>query len=286
MNKTLIGVFKDREAVESVIEKLRSKNFDAKDVSIVMRDAREAKELEHNTGADVAGGTVSGITTGALLGGLAGLIAAFVVPGLGAFFIGGPIATALGLTGAAASTVSGAATGAVAGGLVGALTSLGLSDDEAKHYENRVKEGAILVAVPVTETNESFARSVFEENDVADLKTVTQSQGQETMHSRQTTRTHADRDVTEDRGYDDTAPEEAAHYAAGAKGGASSTRSVNPIQLQKYLKDVNYPCSRETLLDAARDHGAGDDIVSTIEQLPDREFSSPTDVSSAIGENE
>ncbi len=282
MTKTLIGIFTDREAVERTIDKLRNKNFDAKDVSIVMRDSEEAKELKESTGADVAGGAVSGMTTGALLGGLAGLLASFVIPGLGAFFIGGPIAAALGLTGAAASTVSGAATGAVAGGLIGALTGLGLSDDEAKHYESRVKEGAILVAVPVTEENQAYAQGVFEENNASDVKTVTQSESRETVHSRSTRPTHADRRTAD---VDMTTEDDQSFYAAGAKGGASMSGNANPIEVQKYLKGVNYPCSRDELLDTARDKGADQNVLQTLEQLPDQQFASPREVSEAIGES-
>ena len=150
--KTIIGIFSDRIDVEDAIEELRDSGFDAKDVSIVMQDKKESAAIANDTGANVAGGAVSGATTGAVLGGLAGLVSAIALPGLGAFFIGGPIAAALGLTGAAAATVSGVTTGAVAGGLVGALIGMGLPQDEAEYYEGRVREGAILVAIPATST--------------------------------------------------------------------------------------------------------------------------------------
>ena len=282
MTKTILGVFTERDAVEFVVEKLRSEGFDAKDVSIVMRDKRGAAELEDSTGTNVAGGAASGITTGALLGGLAGLVAAFAVPAVGAFFIGGPLATALGLTGAAASTVSGAATGAVAGGLIGGLMGLGLSDDEAKHYESRINEGAILVAVPVNETNEAFARDIFADYNATDVKTVSQSEEKETIHTGKKQRLYADMDNSE--AMDEATRSSAQSFnTAGAKGGTSTSGQANPIEVQKYLKGIDYPCSRNDLLEIAKDEGASDAVLHTLEQLPDQKFSNPREVSKAIG---
>lgn len=58
---------------------------------------------------------------------------------------------------------------------------------------------------------------------------------------------------------------------------------VNPIQLQKYLKGVDYPASREALLSNAKKMGADDNVCSSLEQLPDEDFDTPADVSAAIG---
>lgn len=170
MTHSVFGIFKDRIQAEDAINELEEKGYNPKDMSIVLRDTAAAEEIENNTGANVAGGTASGAATGAVLGGLAGLVAAFAIPGLGAFLIGGPIAAALGLTGAAASTVSGAATGAVAGGLVGALASLGLSNEEAQVYEERVKEGGILVIVPVIGDNKNDVTNALEKHGASDIR--------------------------------------------------------------------------------------------------------------------
>ena len=110
---------------------------------------------------------VSGATTGGMIGGIAGLlvgIGAITIPGLGAILIGGPLAAALGLTGAAATTVTGALTGALAGGLVGGLVGLGVPEEDARVYEDRVKSGAILVAVPLRDANEESVRGILEDN--------------------------------------------------------------------------------------------------------------------------
>lgn len=172
MANTIFGIISDRGHAESAIDELKNQGYNPKDISIVMKDRKEGERLASDTGADVASGAVSGATTGALLGGLAGLLASTVIPGLGAFFIGGPIAAALGLTGAVATTASGAATGALAGGLLGALTGLGLSEDEARVYEEHVKSGGILVAVPARSGNESEVQQVLSSHGADQIKTV------------------------------------------------------------------------------------------------------------------
>ncbi len=58
---------------------------------------------------------------------------------------------------------------------------------------------------------------------------------------------------------------------------------VNPIQLQKYLKGVDYPAKKQDLLDRAKQEGADEKICSTLEQLSDETFETPADVSKAVG---
>lgn len=144
MDTTTVGIFDNRDSAEKAIEELKSLGIADTDISYVYNSEQEIT----TEGGDrkVGEGAASGASTGAVLGGLAGLaVAGGLLPGLGALFIAGPLAAALGLTGAAATTAAGALTGAAAGGLVGALVGLGVKEDEAKVYEERVKLGGILL---------------------------------------------------------------------------------------------------------------------------------------------
>lgn len=58
---------------------------------------------------------------------------------------------------------------------------------------------------------------------------------------------------------------------------------VNPVQVQKFLKGVDYPASKATLLEKAKSMGADDNVCASLEQLPDEEFQTPADVSQAFG---
>ncbi len=59
---------------------------------------------------------------------------------------------------------------------------------------------------------------------------------------------------------------------------------VTPIQIQKYLKGLDYPASKEDLISHAEEAGADESILSILEELSDEEFQTPVDVSKAIGE--
>ncbi len=174
----VLGVFSKRIDAEDVIAKLENLGYDPKNLSIIMRDNTEAAKMARSTGTDVAGGAVSGATTGGLLGAIAGLlvgIGAIAIPGVGAILIGGPLVAALGLTGAAATTVSGAATGVLAGGLIGALVGLGVPEEDARYYEESIKEGGILVAVPARAGEEQEVMDImrdFGANQIRAIKDV------------------------------------------------------------------------------------------------------------------
>jgi hypothetical protein len=57
---------------------------------------------------------------------------------------------------------------------------------------------------------------------------------------------------------------------------------VNPIELQKYLKGVEYPASKDDLTSAAESNGAPDEIVSALRGAGKDRFDAPTDVEKAL----
>ncbi|MEV8517369.1 DUF2795 domain-containing protein [Dactylosporangium sp. NPDC051484] len=59
--------------------------------------------------------------------------------------------------------------------------------------------------------------------------------------------------------------------------------TANPIEVQRYLGDVDYPTSKQSLVEQARQHGADDKVVRALQDLPRDRFASPNDVSQAIG---
>ena len=58
---------------------------------------------------------------------------------------------------------------------------------------------------------------------------------------------------------------------------------VNPIQVQKFLGGMDYPAGKEKLVEHARGQGADENVISTLEQLPDREYDGPSGVTKEIG---
>ena len=67
------------------------------------------------------------------------------------------------------------------------------------------------------------------------------------------------------------------------------TRGVgghSPANVQKYLSDVSYPASKEVLLAQARRNSAPQEILDTIERLPEDQFGGPQEVMKGYGEIE
>jgi hypothetical protein len=69
----------------------------------------------------------------------------------------------------------------------------------------------------------------------------------------------------------------------------NQNRSNNPIRpqidVQKHLKGMDYPASREELVSHARENGAPDDVISLLEGMAEREFKSPVQVTEEISKN-
>jgi hypothetical protein len=138
MKHFVTATFETHMAAENALQNLENAGIDDSQVSVVVTDeARGGFNIETHSRADegVAGGATAGGIVGAVLGSLlaAGTIA---VPGLN-----------LVVTGALAGALAGLATGATAGGLLGGLIGAGISEHEAKIYEEDIKNGAILIAV-------------------------------------------------------------------------------------------------------------------------------------------
>ena len=165
---TTIGVFENRRDAEGAISELRGLGLTDGDISYLYStpEVVEVTKTEHRSG--MGGGAASGAATGAVLGAIAGIVvAAGVLPGIGALFVAGPLAAALGLTGAAATTAAGAMTGLAAGGIIGALANLGVSREDARMYEERVKHGGILVSA--TSSLEGAVKDVFKKYGASDI---------------------------------------------------------------------------------------------------------------------
>ncbi len=59
---------------------------------------------------------------------------------------------------------------------------------------------------------------------------------------------------------------------------------ANPdfIEAQRFLSGVDYPASKQELVEHARRQGAGDEIVSELEAIEDREYDGPNAVSQQL----
>lgn len=168
MKVTTIASFPDRSKTESIVHELRARGIEDEQISSVYLDSTGSIKDEQ-TEQKIEGGAMKGATTGGIVGAIAGLVVANgFLPGLGSVFVAGPLLTNLfGLGGAVATALGGTVTGAVAGGLIGALTNLGVSEEDAQIYQDRLIKGDVVM---ITRTEHSVAKKVFEDNDATDVK--------------------------------------------------------------------------------------------------------------------
>jgi hypothetical protein len=57
----------------------------------------------------------------------------------------------------------------------------------------------------------------------------------------------------------------------------------SPTEIQKYLKGVEYPASKEDLVSAAEENDAPEEVIDALEDLNEDEFAGPADVQKAAG---
>lgn len=162
MTEVTSALFERFEDANAALRQLGDMGYTEADVSVITKE--DQVKIEHEASEGVANAATTGGVIGGVLGLVAG-IAAFAVPGVGALFISGPIAAALGLTGAAATTASGAITGAVVGGLVGLLKELGIDEVQAKVIEDRVKNGDTLLLIYPGDDEKDEVKEVLENNN-------------------------------------------------------------------------------------------------------------------------
>ena len=141
MNDRIVSaVFDSREEAERAISELRSAGVNESALSVIGRHGEEHGDGEDD-GANKSG-AVKGALAGAGIGGLLG-VAALAIPGVGPLAAAGAIAASA----VPEAAAIGAAVGATAGGLSGLLTKHGVSDDDARYYEDRINQGGIFVSV-------------------------------------------------------------------------------------------------------------------------------------------
>ncbi len=164
--KSVFCIATNRIQAEQIVERLKFANFSNNDISALFADKDTTHDFAHEKNTKAPEGAVTGAGTGGVVGGALGWIAgigALAIPGVGPFIAAGPIIAAL----------SGAAIGAAVGGIAGGLIGLGIPELEAKRYENKLKEGNILISVH-TESSDEIARAkdIFTKAGAQDICTT------------------------------------------------------------------------------------------------------------------
>lgn len=157
MNKKISATFEREEQAIRAIHDLQDAGYERDQISIVAKHTEEAEQIRQETGTKAQEGLTAGALTGGALGGTLGVIAslgALAIPGIGPLLAAGPIAAGL----------AGATVGAGVGGLAGGFIGLGIPEQEAEYYDERVHEGDVLVMVDEDEAMRSRIYEIFRRN--------------------------------------------------------------------------------------------------------------------------
>ena len=170
MTKTITRLFDDYSDAKAALADLERLGVPHDAISIVANNADGA----HGDATAALGdandhGDVSrGVSTGAAVGGVGGLLAGLgllAIPGLG------PIVAAGWLASTAVGVGIGAAGGAATGTIVGALKEAGHTDDEAHVYSEGVRRGGTLLSARVDDSLVSDAEAALDRNRSVDATT-------------------------------------------------------------------------------------------------------------------
>jgi hypothetical protein len=169
MESTVVCVVSNREDAVALISQLLTAGIAKTEISAVFPHGEEGHEFAERYGIDVPDDAVPGVavggSAGAFIGGTIGLLAgvgALAIPGIGPLIGAGPLLALL----------AGATTGATFGSIAGGLISMGIAEPHAKHLENKLREGQILLSVHTAST-EHFenAERIFKVSGAVDVFT-------------------------------------------------------------------------------------------------------------------
>ncbi|MDF5730085.1 MAG: hypothetical protein PUP92_19250 [Rhizonema sp. PD38] len=171
VQRRAVGVFPNRRDVEGALHELRDSGFPMDRVSVIKRDSDgnddiAGAEVRDTVGNKADEGAAVGAVSGGALGGLTGLLVGLgtlAIPGLGPIMLAGATATAI------ATTLAGAGIGAAAGGLLGSLVGLGIPEEEARVYNERVQRGNYLVIIDGTVAEIAKAEEILHRQGVEEF---------------------------------------------------------------------------------------------------------------------
>ncbi|HEY6542266.1 MAG TPA: hypothetical protein VIZ18_15085 [Ktedonobacteraceae bacterium] len=141
-NRVAVGVFADPRQAEQAFHELRQAGFRDDQLGFIVRDRAvvSGEEAREHAVTEEEMTPATGAVVGGILGSIAGVTAAILIPGLGPAIAGGIL-----------TTVGGAALGAATGGLIVMLTHMGVPEEEAQSYNQEFQAGRIIVIVQTDE---------------------------------------------------------------------------------------------------------------------------------------
>jgi hypothetical protein len=159
-NRLAVGLFSNHQDAESAVKELQKSGFDMKKLSVVGKDYHTEENVVgyYNTGDRMATWGKLGLFWGWIWGILFGS-AFFIIPGIGAVMVGGPLVSWI---------IGALETAVVIGGftaLGGALASIGIPKDSVLRYETALKADKFMLIVHGTVQEVEKAKNILMQNN-------------------------------------------------------------------------------------------------------------------------
>jgi hypothetical protein len=167
--KRAVGVFSGRQSAEQALSELKASGFPMEKVSIIVKDAEQNERLgdtemssrvgdeDVGTATGLVADTLTSATWGTILVGLSSL----ALPGLGVVLAAGSLGVAL------ATSIAGVAVGAAAtNNVVKALGDIGIPEERARIYSDRLHQGNYMVIVEGADDEIQQAETILRRRNI------------------------------------------------------------------------------------------------------------------------
>jgi len=151
----VVAVFTTQAQAQQGLDELRRSGFRDEEIGFLTRAA-----VESPTSSDIVPVAATGAVEGGLVGGVLGAAVALLIPGFGPALAGGIVAALL----------SGAALGATAGGLMAMLSGLGVSNADARFYQQELSAGHTIITVKIA-SGQKEAEAILRQARATSVKT-------------------------------------------------------------------------------------------------------------------
>ncbi len=163
-----LGVFANSQKIEQAVNALKASEFPMEKVSVIAKDVEKGESISEAQLSDhigdqnvnttgVVGDTLAGATWGSVLVGLSSL----ALPGLGAILAAGSVGVAL------VSSIGSVAVGAAATqNLVKALGDLGVPEERARVYSDRLQQSYYMLILDGTKEDIERAEPILRDQGI------------------------------------------------------------------------------------------------------------------------
>lgn len=160
--KTISAIYDNPKTASNAISILQTKGINENEISILASEGSFDKNIEIEENSKAPEGFSIGAGVGGAVGAtIAGLTAVGTVTATGGvgLLAAGPVVAAF----------AGAGAGAATGGAIGGLVGMGFSETEAKHIDERLGSGNVLLGITVEKDRKEDVQSMLSKTGAEDV---------------------------------------------------------------------------------------------------------------------